>query len=371
MTGDEKRAVLGLWGVLGVGAGSIARIRSVYPDLGVLADERPTRWLSSVLLPCIAHYGLLGLDATLGEHGERLLERALNHGMSIAFSDDAEYPRGLAEFRASPPVLFYAGKGDRPNGRRRLAMVGSRNFEPNFTPAARALAQQIASRLVIVSGGARGIDHLCHEAAIEQGGETWAFMGSALDELDPLQAKLAPRIVEAGGTVWSELPPGVRADRQTFPRRNRLISASSDAVLLVRANGNSGALITVRYAREQGRPLFAVPGQIDHETAIGPNGLIRAGLARAVSCADDVFADMGLDATRTPEELSDAPPVDFHLLSPNARRAFEALGRIPADFDALLARAQPLDSGPLASALVELELAGLLVQKPGRRYERR
>ena len=224
-------------------------------------------------------------------------------------------------------------------------MVGSRSFEPNFASAASALARQLANRLVIVSGAARGIDQICHNAAIEAKGETWAFMGSGLDQLDASQAALAPRIVDSGGTVFSGFPPGVRADKTTFPRRNELISGASDAVLIVRGNADSGALITVDYAQKQGRLVMAVPGQIDHDTAVAPNGLIRARIARLVCCAQDVFEDMGLLQTRTQPAPVRGPTFDLTGLSANALHAFKILDRSPLDFDCLLGRAAPLDSG--------------------------
>lgn len=371
MTGEERRTVIGLWSVAGVGAQSIAAIRAVYPGLEGLAAEHPRRWVSSVLVPAIARDALLELPTALGAHADQVLEAAARAGMSIAFPDDSAYPRGLGELHNAPAVLFYQGRGDRPNARRRLAVVGSRSFEPNFVPAAMTMARELGTRVIVVSGGARGIDQLFHNGAIEAGGETWAFMGAGLDQLDPSQAALAPRIVGSGGTVFSELPPGVRADKQTFPRRNRLISGSADAVLLARATSKSGALITIRYAREQGKLVLAVPGQIDHDTAYACNQLIRGGVARLVTGAAEIFADMGLDDTRTPEVEVAAAPVDLGQLSANARVALDLLARSPADFESLLERAGPLDSGRLSSALVELELAGLLVQRPGRRYERR
>ncbi len=371
MTQDERRAVIGLWGIVGVGTQAIAKIRSVYPDLGVLADELPRRWLSSVLLAEPAREGLAALATSLGLHAERLIDRALGAKMSVCFPEDPGYPRGLGDVRGAPPMLFYRGRADRPNGPPRLAMVGSRSFESNFVPAVKALAADLAAQLVIVSGAARGIDQLCHDAAIEAKGETWAFMGSALDALDYAQAQIAVRIVDSGGTVFSDFPPGVRAAQNTFPRRNRLISGASDGVLLVRGHGDSGALITVDYARKQGRLVMAVPGQIDHQTAHSCNQLIRAGTARLVACAEDVFVDMGLRETQTEPAQVGAEAFDLTRLSDNARHAFSILDRTPVDFDSLLGKADPLNSGLLASALMELELAGLLVQKPGRRYERR
>ncbi len=369
--GDERRAVLGLWGTPGLGLVALASIREKYPDLSELADERPLRWLSSVALKAPAREGLLGLSGTLGQHADQILDRCDVNRIAVCFPDDFTYPRGLAAISNAPPLLFYQGRGDRPNGPRRLAIVGSRSFEPNFIGAARALAMQLATKLTLVSGAARGIDQLCHSAALDAKGETWAFMGGALDTLDRSQAIIAPKIIDDGGTVFSEFPPGVRAEKATFPRRNRLIAGASDAVLLMRASPDSGALITVEHAIEQGKKVMAVPGQIDHLTAVGPNALIRSAHATCVTCAEHVFTDMGLTVTTTPEPVVLGEPVDLSTLSSNARHAFEVLTRSPVDFDSLLGLARPLSSGMLASALVELELAGLLVQKPGRRYERR
>jgi DNA processing protein len=372
MAGEQRRAVAGLWCAAGVGPHAISLVREVFPDLGEIADVPVTRWLSSVLLAPVAREGLLGLKASIGSVGEAMLERAAELGMSVAFKDDPAYPRGLGEVHDSPPLLFYKGRGDRLNGPKRLATVGSRSYEPNFTDAALTLGCQLAQRLILVSGAARGIDQLFHRAALRVNGETWAFTGAALDQLDRSQQVLADEMLAKAGTIFCEYPPGVRADPTTFPRRNRLISGASDAVLLVRAHGDSGAMHTVKYAREQGRLLLAVPGQIDHLTAHGCNQLIRAGIARLVERADDVFADLGLDEDRYPPAVGvEAPEADLSTLSPNAHTALAALDRLGADFDLVLSRAQPLNSGQLASALIELELAGLLVHRPGRRYELR
>lgn len=370
MTGDEKRAVLGLWCATGVGPQSIGLVALRHGGLEAIVDLPITRWLSSVPLHEPAREGLLRLSS-LGDHADAELERAHALGMSIAFAGEPQYPRGLAGIKYAPPLLFYKGRGDRDNGPRRLAMVGSRHFEPNFRRAVTELATELARRLIIVSGAADGIDQLSHRAALSIGGETWAFMGSALDQLDPPQQRISEEMLARGGTIFSEFPSGVRPERKTFPRRNRLISGASDAVLVLRANLKSGAIHTVRYAKNQGRLVLALPGQIDHPTAQGCNRLIRTGVARLAQNAADVFADMGLTRTLSAPAQPSAPAVEVTSLSANAQVAFEAVHRAAADFDQVLSRAPSLNSGQLASALIELELAGLLVQGPGRRYERR
>ncbi len=370
MAGDERRALIGLWCVAGVGPRSIDLIRSTCGSLADITDLPTLDWLSSVLLPEPAKVALSPLQS-LGAHADAVLERAAAGEIKLCFAGEDAYPRGLAGINSAPPFLFYKGRGDRPNAARRLGMVGSRIFEPNFIDTAFSLARQLATRLIIVSGAAEGIDQLCHRGALEAHGETWAFMAGGLDSLDLPQVKLADQMLPLGGTIFSEFPPGVRCLKKHFPRRNRLISGSSDAVMILRGGPQSGTIHTVKYAVDQGRRLLALPGQINHPTAHVPNQLIRSGAARLIQGAAEVFAEMGLDATTSPEAEPEAPAVDMMTLSANAHRAFDALDRAPADFDQVLLRASPLNSGQLASALIELELAGLLVQRPGRLYERR
>jgi DNA processing protein len=370
MAGDEKRSLLGLWCTPHVGAVVISRVQRAVGDLAAIADLNVRQWLPDVRLPDAVRLSLLQLE-TLGALADETKRRADRAGISLSFIGEPTFPRGLDDVSGAPPVLFFRGRGDRPNGRRRLAMVGSRHFEHGFRVPCETLARRVAMRLIIVSGGAEGIDQLCHRAAIAVGGETWAFMGGGLDALDPSQVQISAEILQAGGTVFSEFPPGVRAERGKFPRRNRLISGASDAVLIARGARKSGTQHTVRYAREQGRPLLAVPGPIDQETAWYPNWLIRQQQATLVTDALEVFSELGLDRTLSPEPDAAAPLADVGHCSASAQKAYAALTRAAVDFDHLLALAQPLGSGQLAAALIELELAGLLVQRPGRLYERR
>ena len=158
-------------------------------------------------------------------------------------------------------------------------MVGTRHPEQGYLHRARAFAAAVAGAGAgVVSGAAAGVDRSCHLGALDVGGETWAFLGSALDEVDPAQARLVPLILDGGGAVYSELPPGIRASTHTFPRRNRLISGASDAVLVLRAGRHSGAMHTVAAARAQGRPILACPGR---DLGGGGAGLQPAGGARA------------------------------------------------------------------------------------------
>jgi DNA processing protein len=288
--------------------------------------------------------------------------------MGIAFPGDAAFPERLTGVDDAPPLLFHLGTPGVP--RRRLAMVGSRHPDTGFLPFARRFAREAAELgLGIVSGAAEGVDRACHWGALDAGAETWAFLGSALDELDPAQARLLPYFLEKGGVFYSELPPGVRASTRTFPRRNRLISGASDAVLILRAGERSGSLHTALAALAQGRPLLALPGEVGNEAAAGCNALIRSGRASLCLAAEDACRAVGM----SPRLLMKPGPAGraegMNGLSAEARAAYEALSRQPKGFDEVLAACR-LPSGALTSALCELELSGLVIQYPGKLYEK-
>ena len=247
-------------------------------------------------------------------------------------------------------------------------MVGTRHPEQGYLRHARAFAAAVvAGGAGVVSGAAAGVDRACHLGALDLGGETWAFLGSALDEIDPAQARLVPLILDGGGAVYSELPPGIRASKQTFPRRNRLISGASDAVLVLRAGRRSGAMHTVAAARVQGRPILACPGEIWAEAAVGCNLLVARGLGRLCIDPLDALRAIGLDGR--PPAPAELAVEEMPALSVAAAQVYRLLDREPRDVEELEDRAG-MDPGGVVSALCELELLGLVMQGPGRRYQR-
>jgi DNA processing protein len=249
-------------------------------------------------------------------------------------------------------------------------MVGTRHPDEACVQGLTALIRDVVSAGVgVVSGAAFGIDTLAHRTAAEAGGETWAFVGSSLDALDTHPKKLWQSLRETGATFWSELPPGVRADRRTFPRRNRLISGAADAVAVLRAGRLSGTRYTARYALAHGRPLLAWPAEPKN-----PNGelcleLIKLGHATMCTSVDDVLEAVGLGGVVTV-----APPLKMQVdeagsLSDDARMVLGQLERTPKCFDELLLLL-PMQSPRLVTSLVELTLAGLVIEQAGRRYLR-
>lgn len=366
--GEARLATLGLWAVPGIGPKALESIRGLFDgNLGAVLRAPIGEWSREVKLSATSRQCLSQVES-LGELGQQLAARAKRDGVGIAFPGEAAFPGNLVGLPDAPPVLFYRGTPSSP--RRRIAMVGSRHPDQGFLPFAQRFAHEVAEAgLGVVSGAAQGVDRACHLGALEVGAETWAFLGSALDELDPAQAKLLPSFLKRGGMFYSELPPGVRASASTFPRRNRLISGAADAVLVLRAGETSGALYTAKAAVDQGRPLLAFPGESTNEAALGCNLLIRSGRARLCLSASDVWLAVGLNPKLAVKPSPAAMPWDLKALSRQAQRAYQLLDRRPRSFDELHGDCE-MSSAALISALCELELTGLVIQYPGKRYER-
>lgn len=366
---DSELAALALWAVPGVGARSLTAIQAQV-DSAALLDAKVESWVERLDgAAASARRGLAALrDRSLRELAQQQLSSAQAGSARVLRPSDADWPDAMRGLPDMPPVLFVLGAPGPP--RRRLAMVGTRHPSAASRELARELADQVAAAgVTVVSGGAEGIDTCCHQAAVAAGGSTWVFLGSALDQIDRAQRLLLSGLGDRA-VAMSELPYGVRADRSTFVRRNRLISAASDAVVVVRAGEGSGALHTASFAREQNKRLLAVPGEIRDASAAGCNRLIRDHEAHLCLSAAQLIAAVGGGVERG---LGDGRPalaqVDVAQASKTAQKAFSLLTRSPSGFEELLAASQ-LSSGALTSALCELELLGLVVQHPGKRYER-
>jgi len=277
---------------------------------------------------------------------------------------DGLYPAALGRLRDRPQRLRVRGDlGDR----RRVAVVGTRLPDGYGEELAREIARGLArAGVTVVSGGAAGVDGVAHRAALEAGGHTIAVFGTGIDVAYPREHQpLFEEIVAAGGALVSELPDGAQPAPWTFPRRNRIVAALSEAVVVVRAGVRSGALITAALARRLGVAVFAVPGDVRERLSAGPHALLRDG-ARVAEGADDVLDALGIGAAEPGQlELPGAAAP-----SGDAGRIYAALRRDSRHADEL-AREAGLDPGPAAVALLTLELEGLCEQRPGRYFLRR
>ncbi len=367
----EARVTAALWSLQGIGPKTIEQVRRHFgDDYGAVLERPLSEWKGAIAWKPRAFRALEGVER-LSDVAERLERRVLALGYAMAFPQDPAWPHLLTGVDNAPPVLFHLGPGAAAPPRFRAAMVGSRHPEAGFLARARELAHAVAELGIgVVSGGAEGIDSACHFGALSAAGETWAFLGSALEELDPPQRALARPFHDGGGTLFTEFPPGTRPCKANFPRRNRLISGAAGVTVVLRGDPTSGSIHTARAARGQGRKILAVPGDPSNPLAWVPNRLIRDGDATACLSADDVARALGLDASPKVQVNAQPTPCEsIETLSLRARALLETLSKEPRDFDDLLSTAG-LDSGALSGALTELELSGHVVQRVGRRYER-
>ena len=206
-----------------------------------------------------------------------------------------EYPDGLREIANPPKQLYCAGNIDLLNSKA-LAVVGSRKFTIYGKQVAIMVGRRIAKAgIPVVSGLAYGIDAFAHQGVVEEGGKAIAVLGSGIKRMGPASNRqLMSDLLDKGGLVVSEYDPEMPANRKTFPERNRIISGLSTGLIVVEANHNSGALITAQFANEQGRTVYAVPGNINSQFSLGSNLLIRDGAVPLI-IIDDVIRDMGID----------------------------------------------------------------------------
>ncbi|MEJ7900551.1 MAG: DNA-processing protein DprA [Thermomicrobiales bacterium] len=233
-----------------------------------------------------------------------VMERLERAGVSVVTIAEEGYPRLLREITAPPPVLFYKGQVLETDANA-VAIVGTRRASAYGRDLAIDIARGLAQAgVTVVSGLATGIDGHAHRAALDAGGRTFAVLGSGIHDIYPREHNgLAKRVAEQGALISDNLPDA-KPDRWNFPARNRIISGLSLGVVVVEAPEKSGALITVDFAADQGRDVFAVPGMATSNTSAGCNRLLRDG-ARLVRSADDVLEDLRLRNQADPVVLDD------------------------------------------------------------------
>ena len=248
---------------------------------------------------------------------EEELNRLDQYRIKVITWNDPEYPHRLKEIDSSPPVLYVRGSL-LPDDECCIAIVGTRRASAYGRQSAEELAGDLARNgITIVSGLARGIDTVAHEASLQAGGRTIAVSACGLDMVYPSSnAALARRVIEQGALI-SEFPLGATPRAEHFPLRNRIISGMSLGVLVVEAGERSGALITAHQAAEQNREVFAIPGNIFSSSSKGTNNLIQEG-AKLVRNCSDIFEELNLSVVAEQLEMKEVIPasdVESQLLS--------------------------------------------------------
>jgi DNA processing protein len=285
------------------------------------------------------------------------LERLARCGARLITWDDSTYPANLRQIHDPPPFLFVLGElqaGDRLA----VAIVGSRGVSAYGRRIARELAVGLVRQgVVVVSGLARGTDAEAHWSVLRAGGRTIAVLGSGIDVVYPSEHHALARAIAKQGAVVSELWMGTKPDAENFPARNRIISGLSLGTVIVEATEKSGSLITARFAAEQGREVFAVPGVVGEHTR-GTHRLIRDG-ARLTEGIDDILEEIAPHLLHAPGGRAQIE------LSPREETVFAALGTDAVHIDTIIARLG-IAAGDVLPILLNLELKGAVQQLPGK-----
>jgi len=292
---------------------------------------------------------------------ESVLKRIESKGITILTWEDESYPRRLREIEQPPPVLYLRGSL-LPADEWTVAIVGTRRI----TAYGRQVTEEIATTLArsgvtIVSGLARGVDSVAHKAALDAGGRTIAVLGSGVDVIYPSEHRaLAERMI-ASGALLSDYAPGTAPDGVNFPPRNRIISGLSLAVIVVEAGQKSGALITAEFAAEQGRDVFAVPGNINAPQSAGCNALIQQG-ARPLLQPRDVLEALDLTMVQEHRSARTVLPADA-----TEQQLLALVGQQPLHIDEIRAQIS-LPVEQVTAALAMMELKGMVRSVGGMRY---
>jgi DNA processing protein len=276
------------------------------------------------------------------------------------------YPAPLKEI-FDPPILLYVRGELLEKDKLAIGIVGSRKASPYGRAIAERLAKDLSSRgLAIISGGARGIDTCAHRGALAGGGRTVAVLGCGVDVNYPSENQQLFDTITGSGAVISEFPLGSQPEPWRFPPRNRLISGLSIGVLVCQSPESSGALITAGYAAEQGRDVYAVPGNVDDERNRGCHKLIKDG-AKLVENADDILAELGISSNDT--DNSSQPSLPLPILTDQESKIVSLLSLDPVAVDDIIDKTG-LPAHVISGALTLLEMRGVIKRLPGHTYVR-
>jgi DNA processing protein len=299
-----------------------------------------------------------------GQVDEEKIARILAHeNIHCIFKDEEAYPKLLKEIYDPPFCLFVRGTLSTEDFA--LGVVGTRKFSLYGKQITEEIVGELAqSGLTIISGLALGIDGIAHEATLRVGGKTIAVLGSGINKLHIYPAqhkKLSEEILEKGGALISEYPPGTLPTVYTFPRRNRIVAGLTLGTLVIEAPEGSGALITAQCAADNNREVFAVPQNINVENSVGPNNLLKNG-AHLITCATDILEILNLQEVKkfvTNREIIPDSPTEAKIL--------ENLTHEPIHVDELIKKSA-LDSSTINATLILMEMKGKVRNLGGMTY---
>ena len=400
MLSNETISLIHLNMIQGVGLKTVQRLRDVFGSAERALQATPDA-LEKIDQLSPAMHDLLK-HKPVQYPIERELDLIGEYGCQVVTLYDDAYPQCLKAIDTPPLVLYIRGELT-PEDSLSISIVGSRDAKDYGRKVSYRLSYQLAQRgLTVVSGLAKGIDTSAHRGALESGGRTIAVMGSGLSFIYPATNQYLAEKIAASGALISEFPMGVKPKPRNFPRRNRIISGLTLGTVVVEASNRSGALITARLAGEQGREVFAVPGEIFSELSTGTHKLINNG-AKLINTVDDLLNELppyalnriqsdapasqvpGVEmeaSQEQPTEKSDSKPAATQSpskvqqpiqsapspdLTPDERTVFDAI-EVPSSHIDTIVRTTQLPIGQVSSVLLMLELKGVVQQLPGKQF---
>jgi DNA processing protein len=355
---DPKAYWVGFNFVKGIGAVRFKALLDYFGDAAI-AWQAPYDGLKAAGLPAkvIEHF----LQVRKGLNPEVTLEKILRQDIQVLTWNDDKYPNRLKQIDQPPPVIYV--KGDLlPQDDWAAAIVGTRRVTSYGRQVAGELGTFLAQHgVTVVSGLARGVDSLAHSAAVAAGGRTLAVLGSGVDQIYPPENRTLAENITHQGAVISDYPPGTPPESANFPPRNRIISGLSQATVVIEAGEESGALITATFAADQGRDVYALPGNIYAPQSKGTNRLIQQG-ARPLLDYDEILE--GLNMSRAPQQQAlrlaiPANEVEADLLA--------ALGAEPVHIDEI-GQQSGLPISKVSATLAMMELKGMVRHVGGMNY---
>lgn len=321
------------------------------------------------------------LISTKLSDAQEVIDKCKKLGFDIICFDDSNYPSKLLNIPDPPCVLYVWGKLPDVDHRLSIAMVGTRSATQYGVMTSHVLSASLSKLgVVVVSGGAQGIDTASHLGVLEASGTTICVLGCGIDYKYLMSNASLRKNIASTGAVVSEYPPGTKSYPSNFPVRNRIISGLSDGVIVVEADLKSGSLITVNHALEQGREVFAVMGNINSRYSSGTNKMIKDGATPVTSYMDVIEAfpqykiesdDVNIELSgQNNTELNNAPVLhkDNLNLSQTVERIYRCIGNEPIHIDEIVAKTD-LPVSKVLQSLTELELLSLISCQQGRLYK--
>jgi DNA processing protein len=303
-----------------------------------------------------------GFEESISKEIDTIISKNIN--VTTFWNDD--YPTQLKNIYYPPLILYSVGKF-LPNDNQSVAIVGTRKSTDYGKLNTQYFSSELAKKnITIVSGLARGIDSIAHKAALKANGRTIAIIGSGLDVVYPPENKSLFTQIVQNGVVFSEFPLGTKPDAQNFPKRNRIIAGISLGTLVIETKENGGAMQTAKFAFDQNKEVFAIPGNLTSEQSNGTNILIQRNSAKLVREPEDLIVELNLKLNPIIERSISTTKFELSLFE---EKIYETLDVLPKQIDTISREANLSISDSLVN-LLSLEFKGLIQQLPGKQFKK-